>query len=40
MINLIGIQELITNKTASGRLQDLADVEKLKEILEKQAKGH
>ena len=39
-INLIGIQELITNKTASGRLQDLADVEKLKEILEKQAKEH
>jgi len=35
-IHLIGINDLITNKMASGRLQDLADVEKLKEILKNQ----
>ena len=32
-IHLIDIEKLIENKTASGRLQDLADVEALKRIL-------
>jgi len=35
-IHLIGIRKLIENKTASGRLQDLADVEKLQALLSEQ----
>mgnify|MGYP003706655825 FL=1 len=38
-IHLIGIHNLIENKTASGRLQDLADVEKLQAILREQGKS-
>lgn len=38
-IHLIGIHNLIENKTASGRLQDLADVEKLQAILREQDKS-
>lgn len=37
-IHLIGIHKLIENKTASGRLQDLADVEKLQALLNEQNK--
>ena len=37
-IHLIGIHKLIENKTASGRLQDLADVEKLQALLREQHK--
>ena len=37
-IHLIGIHKLIENKTASGRLQDLADVEKLQALLNEQDK--
>lgn len=33
VIPVIGIEELIKNKMASGRMQDLADAEKLKKIL-------
>ena len=35
-IHLIGIHNLIENKIACGRLQDLADVEKLQAILREQ----
>lgn len=38
-IHLIGIHKLIENKTASGRLQDLADVEKLQALLREQDKN-
>ena len=38
-IQLIGIHKLIENKTASGRLQDLADVEKLQALLKAQDSG-
>ena len=38
-IHLIGIHKLIENKTASGRLQDLADVEKLQALLKEQSKS-
>ena len=38
-IHLIGIHKLIENKTASGRLQDLADVEKLQALLSEQDKA-
>ena len=38
-IHLIGIHNLIENKTDSGRLQDLADVEKLQAILREQGKS-
>ena len=37
-IHLIGIHKLIENKTASDRLQDLADVEKLQDLLNEQNK--
>ena len=38
-IHLIGIHKLIENKTASGRLQDLADVEKLQALLSERKKN-
>lgn len=38
-IHLIGIHKLIENKIASGRLQDLADVEKLQALLKEQSKA-
>ena len=38
-IHLIGIHNLIENKIASGRLQDLADVEKLQALLKEQGKS-
>ena len=38
-IHLIGIHKLIENKTASGRLQDLADVEKLQALLSERNKN-
>ena len=38
VIQLIGIHKLIENKTASGRLQDLADVERLQALLSEQDK--
>ncbi len=38
LIPVLSRQHLIANKKASGRLQDLADVERLEEI-EKQSKG-
>jgi len=34
IVPVIGIEALIKNKLASGRLQDMADVEKLKKVLE------
>ena len=34
-IKFIGIQDLIQNKKATGRLQDLADVEILEKIIKK-----
>jgi predicted nucleotidyltransferase len=34
LIPVIGIEALIKNKQASGRLQDIADVEKLKKMLD------
>lgn len=37
-VPLISIPDLITNKRASGRLQDLADVEKLEQLLKSQNK--
>ena len=37
-IHLIGIHKLIENKIASGRLQDLADVERLQALLGEQDK--
>ena len=38
-IHLISIHNLIENKIASGRLQDLADVEKLQALLKEQSKS-
>jgi hypothetical protein len=34
IIPVIGIEALIKNKIASGRMQDLADADKLKKVLE------
>ncbi len=39
LIDFISIGDLITAKKASGRLQDLADVEHLKKILDKKGKS-
>lgn len=39
IIDFISIGDLITAKKASGRLQDLADVENLKKILDKKGKS-
>jgi hypothetical protein len=39
IIDFISIGDLITAKKASGRLQDLADVEHLKKILDKKGKS-
>jgi predicted nucleotidyltransferase len=37
-VSVIHINDLITNKIASGRTKDLADVEQLKKIVRKQSK--